>query len=228
VTVNLIDRVRGMEGETNLVDAAVVTDVEPAAAAVPALLFDPLVVRKNASGDGVGPRGRLNLVEGSNVTITVTDDEAAGEVDVEIAASGGGSVPQLYIDLNAEAGAAAADTNAPATARFWCNSHRHVRWVDLTNYTEVKFQVNRQATNGAAGYTLELRYHTAFATTVGTYSQIGTSAVSVNCVTANTWYETGWIALTAGAKAGVWLAIQASGGDGALDPTCGAVVAVFR
>jgi hypothetical protein len=48
-----------------------------------------IVVRKNSGAD-VGTRGRLNLVEGSNVTLTVTDDAGDGEVDITIASTGGG------------------------------------------------------------------------------------------------------------------------------------------
>jgi hypothetical protein len=44
-------------------------------------------VRKN-SGPDVGSRRRLNLIEGSNVTLTVADDPTDEEVDVTIASSG--------------------------------------------------------------------------------------------------------------------------------------------
>lgn len=47
-----------------------------------------ITVRKNAGSD-VGPRRRLNLIEGSNVTLTVADDSADEEIDVTIASSGG-------------------------------------------------------------------------------------------------------------------------------------------
>lgn len=47
-----------------------------------------VTVRKN-TGSNVGTRPRLNLIEGSNVTLTVTDDPTDNEVDVTIAASGG-------------------------------------------------------------------------------------------------------------------------------------------
>lgn len=46
-----------------------------------------VAVRKNTGAD-VGKRRRLNLIEGSNITLTVTDDGAAEEVDVTIAAAG--------------------------------------------------------------------------------------------------------------------------------------------
>jgi len=45
-----------------------------------------MAVRKN-SGANVGTRPRLNLIEGSNVTLTVADDVGDDEVDVTITAS---------------------------------------------------------------------------------------------------------------------------------------------
>ena len=45
-----------------------------------------VTVRKN-SGANVGTRGRLNLIEGGNVSLTVADDAGGGEVDVTIAAA---------------------------------------------------------------------------------------------------------------------------------------------
>ncbi len=47
-------------------------------------------IRVAKAGVDVGTRNRLNLIEGTNVTITVADDGANDEVDVTIAASGGG------------------------------------------------------------------------------------------------------------------------------------------
>ena len=44
------------------------------------------------AGTLVGTRSRINFIEGSNVTITATDDSGSDEVDVEIAASVGGGV----------------------------------------------------------------------------------------------------------------------------------------
>jgi len=44
-----------------------------------------VTVRKN-TGANVGSRGRLNLIEGAGVTLTVTDDAGSSEVDVTIAA----------------------------------------------------------------------------------------------------------------------------------------------
>ena len=49
-----------------------------------------LTFRKNSGAD-VGTRPRLNLIEGSNITLTVADDGVDDEVDVTIAASGAAS-----------------------------------------------------------------------------------------------------------------------------------------
>lgn len=53
-------------------------------------LTEGVAVRKN-SGANVGTRPRLNLIEGSGVTLTVADDGTDDEVDVTIAAAGGGA-----------------------------------------------------------------------------------------------------------------------------------------
>jgi len=44
-------------------------------------------IRKNSAGT-VFSRAQVNLIEGSNITLTVADDAANGEIDVTIAASG--------------------------------------------------------------------------------------------------------------------------------------------
>jgi hypothetical protein len=48
-----------------------------------------VTVRKNSGAD-VGTRRRLNFIEGANIAITAADDGAGEEVDVTIAATGGG------------------------------------------------------------------------------------------------------------------------------------------
>lgn len=84
VATNLID-----EADSDVSSVASAVDEEDVAAPAAPPTFTPITVRKNGGAD-LGPRGRLNLIEGTNVTLTVTDDAASGEVDVEIAASGGG------------------------------------------------------------------------------------------------------------------------------------------
>jgi hypothetical protein len=68
--------------------------------------------RKNSTGSVFGPRTRLNLIEGSNVTLTVADDSANDEVDVTIAASSGGT-PSL---ANGQATGTAGTQNLTGTS----------------------------------------------------------------------------------------------------------------
>lgn len=51
--------------------------------------------RKNSTGSDFSRR-RLNLIEGTNVTITMTDDPTNNEIDVTLAASGSGSGVTVY------------------------------------------------------------------------------------------------------------------------------------
>lgn len=46
-------------------------------------------ISKN-SGSVAGTRSKLNLIEGSNVTLTITEDSVNNEIDITIAATGGG------------------------------------------------------------------------------------------------------------------------------------------
>lgn len=63
----------------------------------------PATVNANARvavqkvGSGPFKRRKLNFVEGSNVTITLTDQAGSEQVDVTIAASGGGGTPAVSV-----------------------------------------------------------------------------------------------------------------------------------
>jgi hypothetical protein len=116
----------------------------------------------------------------------------------------------------------------PLAATFMFGGHRHVVKVDLTNYTQCRLVVNKQGTAGAAASKFILRYRTAFSATVGDYSNIGTGEVSVAVNTTNNVLVSNWVDLAAGAKADVFVAIIGSGGDGAVDPVFGSVIAQFK
>lgn len=57
--------------------------------------FARTIIRK--AGTLIGVRRTLNLIEGTNVTLTIADDSVNDRVNVTIAASGGGSSPDLVI-----------------------------------------------------------------------------------------------------------------------------------
>lgn len=141
---------------------------------------------------------------------------------------GGGGAGQLIVPICASTAANATWTNMPAAETFLFGSHRHVTKVDLTNYTQVRLVVNKQTTAGAASSVIFVKYRTAFDTTVGNYSAIGTSAVQVAVNVTNTVLVTSWVDLVAGAKADVFVAVAGSGGDGALDPAFGTISLEFK
>lgn len=65
-------------------------------------------VRKNSAGSTF-VRQRVNLIEGSNVTLTVSDDSGSDEVDVTIAASGGSTIAVKEANSNVVAAASSID-----------------------------------------------------------------------------------------------------------------------
>jgi len=116
----------------------------------------------------------------------------------------------------------------PLALTFWNGSHRHITKVDLTNFTQVRLLVNKQGTAGDAASKLILRYRTAFSVTVADYSDIGTSEVSLPVNTTNNVLVTNWINLAVAAKADVFVALVGSGGNRALDPIFGVIMAQFK
>lgn len=139
-----------------------------------------------------------------------------------------GPASLLVIPVCAATAAANTWTNMPTAETFLFGSYRHVVKVDLTNFTQVRLVANKQANAGAAASKIFVKYRTAFDTTVGNYSAIGTSAVEVAVNVANTVLVTNWIDLVAGAKADVFLAVAGSGGDGVIDPAFGSILLEFK
>ena len=135
----------------------------------------------------------------------------------------------VQVTFNANGAAASTFTNMPAASTFLFNSHRHVTMIGTHGLNRVRLKVNKQATAGASGAVLELRYATAFSTAVGNYSQLGVTPVSVAVNVTNTYLDTGWIDLSDDVKSAdeVYLAVVGSGGDGVLDPAFGTIAASF-
>lgn len=70
--------------------------------------------RKNSTGSDFSRR-RLNLIEGTNVTITMTDDPTNNEIDVTLAASGsgGGGSSSLAVTTGTSSGFTGAAVSSP-------------------------------------------------------------------------------------------------------------------
>src|SRR3989337_1931817 len=136
-----------------------------------------------------------------------------------------GIVSTLRVPLAIPVLAALAWTNMPSALSFWLSTAsvaKGVERTDLTGYTQVRLRVNKQGTAGAAASKLILRYKASpFTQVVANYCDIGASEVSVAVKVKNTYLDTAYITLVAGAKADVFLALLGSGGGGALDPRSG-------
>ncbi len=144
------------------------------------------------------------------------------------AAPAGGGAAQLVVPLTT---AATTWTNMSAAVSWFgtASGYDYIQKVDLTNFTRVRFLVNKKATAGAVGSKIILRYHTVFTSTAATPVDVGVSEVSNPCDGAgNALLDSGWIDLATGAKADIFLCLVGTGGDGALDPTFGSIVAQFK
>ncbi len=73
----------------------------------PLIILPRVEVSKNSAA-AVGDRRTLNLIEGSNITLTIADDSGGDEIDVTIAAAGGDTasdptITTVVVDLNSVA-----------------------------------------------------------------------------------------------------------------------------
>lgn len=119
-------------------------------------------------------------------------------------------------------------TNQSNAENFLAAVSRAVTLLELSTYTQVRL-VTRVQTGSASANSprLRLRYRTAFSTTVTDYSDIGTSEVSTS-LTSTGVIDSGWVNITALAKADVYVTVTQIGGDGVADPVIGFINAYFR
>lgn len=131
--------------------------------------------------------------------------------------SGGGS-GQLIATFNSHPDVTW--TNQPVgTTEFVGGAYNRIK-VDLTNYTNIRFQVNVR-TIGHTSATLDLQY----STDGSAWNAIVTGGVAVNI--SNTGFLEATGALVSGAKALVFLRVVGAGGNGTVDPHLGNIQAIF-
>lgn len=175
----------------------------------------------------------------SRGAFTPYQGEASWDTDVNTLYVGDGStaggvpcivVPPMQVTLDVGVVSGVTWTAMPAASTLYLGNHAHVCLVPNTEpYTQVRFSIIKMGTAGNTGATLELKYHTSFSTTVGSYSQIGQAALSVAIDTTNTLLDTGWIDIDSSAKASaIYLAIVGAGGNGVISPNFGVAQAWFR
>ncbi len=139
-----------------------------------------------------------------------------------------GGSGQLVVAVHADAGVSLTLTNQANAEQFLGNANRNITKVDLTNYTQVRL-ITRVVTASASANSPRVyaEYNTTGSLTVGTYSDIGTSAVSCSLSTTGI-IDSGWVDLVSGAKADVFVIVIQNGGDAAADPALGGVYLHFR
>lgn len=162
-----------------------------------------------------------------NSDITKAEIEAKLTGQIASHTHAGGGAGQLCVPLVADA-ANFVLTNMALALAFLGTSNRFATKVDLTSYTQVRLVVNKQGVAGAAAAKIILRYRTAFDATPANWLDIGTSEVSCAINVQNAVLASAWIDLATLAKADVFICPLHSGGDGALDPVVGNIVAQFK
>lgn len=171
----------------------------------------------------------------SHVDPTALHDKAdieaflTGEIDSHSHAGSGMVRHHMSVELVKDGAASLADTNATAALRFFLNrDFQHSTKVDLSDCTQVRLVAMKVAVAGAVNYKIIVKYVQNWTTVEASWSDIGTSEVSVAGNVQNQPCVSEWIDLAAGAKGDVFVALMTSGGDGALDPAWGHVTAEFR
>lgn len=112
----------------------------------------PVTIRKN-SGANVGTRSRLNLIEGTGVTMTIADDAGDDEVDITINSSGGGTTPKSGLRAAANfSGTPMTSTVTFATA-FGDNNYSVSVVLECQNNANYPCHIH---TKSASGFVIEL------------------------------------------------------------------------
>lgn len=119
------------------------------------------------AGALTGTRKRINFVEGSNVTITVSDDATNNKVDVTIASSGGGATSKPFIvatSANIPATGGATLVRVDATNETWYELEYPDGSTTVADFeipavafTQIRFVWRTPGTSGACRWSFEVR-----------------------------------------------------------------------
>lgn len=122
-------------------------------------------------------------------------------------------------------------TNQTLAEDFLGANNAYIWAFDLTSFNQVRLMARvTTASTSANTPILSVKYDTqagGFSTTVGDYSDIGGSGVTVSLATTGA-KDSGWASITQPAKAEVYLTVTQQGGDGAADPVLGQVAVMVR
>ena len=166
---------------------------------------------------------------GTQLASTISDFATAVAATAAVTANTAKAPGVLRVPFQAVATGNVTMTNQANAEQFLGNSNRNITMVDLADFTE--YRLHARVVTGSISVNsprIYAEYHTSFTTTIGTYSQLGTSAVSVSLTTAGH-VATAWTPLAAGAIAdNIFLTVLQNGGDAGADPAVAHVVVEFR
>ena len=178
----------------------------------------------------ISARGRLNLVAGTGVAVTVADDSTNGEADITLDAF---PMRVVLFQLGTIFGTDAQWSNMPSaeTMLFGFGNGDFPVPVDLTRATEAR--VILRANSAASGANIRIKYTTTGTGTSMSYAALAASGnVSANLptVTGSTNVVVGsWTAIAAGAKVDpCYIAPFGASGNGTNDPFILFVAVEFR
>lgn len=118
-------------------------------------------------------------------------------------------------------------TNATLADGFFNSDNGWMTKLDLLGVSQVRL-TGRVTVVGAAAHKIQLRYSTAYTTTVASFLQMGESSVEFSTAALGI-ADSGWINILPAARIdNCFLGLMSIGGDGALDPFVAQVTAHFR
>jgi hypothetical protein len=172
-------------------------------------------------------------VTGTTGQFSGTLSAQAGNFSTSLTISGLPAQPAIYPERVYFNVGSNVSTNLATALGFLFGTVTPIHKADLGSFNQVRF-VATQGVTGSANSRIRLNYATSYQSAASGYNQVLSTAgtnggVELNIASANQIADSGWLPLRSAAKANnLFLAVVASGGDGAADPAFGPIYAEFR
>ena len=136
---------------------------------------------------------------------------------------------KLRTPFHSDGGAACSLGAHPSTEQFLKNLNINIQIADLSTYSQVRMFCRIYTNSGSSNSPrLIAKYHTSYTTTVGTFSDIGSSEVSTS-LASYTLANSGWINLADSAMIDdCYITVTQIGGDSSATPRISSLFMEFR